>query len=104
MCDSIPACEEINNDSTHDSYVLQGGNASYVESVQPLLQMLSIKRKALQLSTAMIGFRRILSKSVWLRRILSDMEPKKEGPTIIYCDNMSDIVQKFSFSRQGKAH
>ncbi|KAF7130877.1 hypothetical protein RHSIM_Rhsim10G0166500 [Rhododendron simsii] len=31
-------------------------------------------------------------EAIWLRRILSDMEHKEEGPTVIYCDNMSAIA------------
>ncbi|KAF7130275.1 hypothetical protein RHSIM_Rhsim10G0139300 [Rhododendron simsii] len=31
-------------------------------------------------------------EAVWLRRIRSDMEHKEEGPTVIYCDNMSAIA------------
>ncbi|KAF7144341.1 hypothetical protein RHSIM_Rhsim05G0019000 [Rhododendron simsii] len=31
-------------------------------------------------------------EAVWLSRILFDMEHKEEGPTVIYCDNMSAIA------------
>ena len=55
----------------------------------------SKKQKTIALSSAeaeYIAATDATCEAVWLRRILSDMEHIEEGPTVIYCDNMSAIA------------
>ena len=55
----------------------------------------SKKQKTVALSSAeaeYIAATDAACESVWLRRILSDMQQSEEMPTIIYCDNMSAIA------------
>ena len=55
----------------------------------------SKKQKSVALSSAEVEYIAATDaacESVWLRRILSDMQQSEEMPTIIYCDNMSAIA------------